>query len=72
MTGATGAQRRRGPFAEGDRVQLTDQKGRMHTITLGAGKQFHTHRGIFSHDELIGAPEGTVVRTTSGIEYFAL
>jgi tRNA (adenine57-N1/adenine58-N1)-methyltransferase catalytic subunit len=53
-------------------VQLTDPKGRMHTITLSPGKQFHTHRGMFEHDALIGAPEGTVVRTTSGIEYLAL
>jgi tRNA (adenine57-N1/adenine58-N1)-methyltransferase len=68
----TGAARRRGPFAVGDRVQLTDPKGRMHTITLSPGKQFHTHRGIFDHDQLIGAPEGSVVRTTSGIEYLAL
>jgi tRNA (adenine57-N1/adenine58-N1)-methyltransferase catalytic subunit len=68
----TGAARRRGPFAAGDRVQLTDAKGRMHTITLAPGKQFHTHRGIFDHDQLIGAPEGSVVRTTSGIEYLAL
>jgi tRNA (adenine57-N1/adenine58-N1)-methyltransferase catalytic subunit len=68
----TGAVRRRGPLAAGDRVQLTDQKGRMHTITLVPGKQFHTHRGIFDHDQLIGAPEGSVVRTTSGIEYLAL
>jgi tRNA (adenine57-N1/adenine58-N1)-methyltransferase catalytic subunit len=44
----------------------------MHTITLATGKQFHTHRGIFEHDELIGSPEGSVVRTTSGIEYLAL
>jgi tRNA (adenine57-N1/adenine58-N1)-methyltransferase len=71
-TGATGAERRRGLLAAGDRVQLTDAKGRMHTITLAPGKQFHTHRGIFEHDALIGAPEGSVVRTTSGIEYLAL
>ena len=30
----TGASRRRGPFQEGERVQLTDPKGRLHTITL--------------------------------------
>ena len=69
---STGAEHRRGPLASGDRVQLTDPKGRMHTITLAPGKQFHTHRGIFEHDQLIGQPEGTVVRTTSGIEYLAL
>jgi tRNA (adenine57-N1/adenine58-N1)-methyltransferase len=69
---ATGASRRRGPFREGDRVQLTDSKGRMHTITLTAGKQFHTHRGILEHDTLIGQPEGSVVRTTNEVEYLAL
>lgn len=33
---------------------------------------FHTHRGSFRHDALIGEPEGTVVRTTAGTEYLAL
>ncbi len=67
-----GAALRRGPLREGDRVQLTDPRGRLHTITLAAGKDFHTHRGFFPHDELIGAPEGTVVATTAGIEHLAL
>lgn len=69
---ATGADLRRGPFAEGERVQLTDAKGRLHTITLGAGKQFHTHRGYLQHDDLIGAPDGTTVTNTAGFEYLAL
>ena len=69
---ATGAERRRGPFAEGDRVQLTDPKGRLHTITLAAGKQFHTHRGHLRHDDLIGAPDGSTITNTAGVEYLAL
>ena len=68
----TGADARRGPFNAGDRVQLTDPKGRHHTIVLTAGKTFHTHRGQFHHDDLIGAPEGTVVRNTAGVDYVAL
>ncbi|TDE90363.1 tRNA (adenine-N1)-methyltransferase [Occultella glacieicola] len=68
----TGAAIRRGPFREGDKVQLTDPKGRLTTIVLQAGKVFHTHRGSFGHDDLIGAPEGTVVATTAGVEYLAL
>ncbi|MBF9068510.1 tRNA (adenine-N1)-methyltransferase [Streptacidiphilus fuscans] len=72
MTQPTGAARRRGPFQVGDQVQLTDPKGRHHTITLEAGKAFHTHKGAFSHDELIGALEGTVVRTTGNTQYLAL
>lgn len=63
---------RRGPFRVGDRVQLTDPKGRMHTITLEEGKEFHTHRGHIKHDDLIGNPDGTVVKHTVGTEYLAL
>lgn len=70
--GPTGAAGRRGPFAVGDRVQLTDPKGRMHTITLVAGKDFHTHKGSIPMDSLIGAPEGSVVTTTGGVTYLAM
>ncbi|WP_051154624.1 tRNA (adenine-N1)-methyltransferase [Ruania albidiflava] len=63
---------RRGPLRAGDKVQLTDPKGRLTTITLRPGQSFHTHRGSFEHDQLIGAPEGTVVSTTAGVEYLAL
>lgn len=63
---------RRGPFQPGDRVQLTDPKGRMHTITLEAGKAFHTHRGAVDHDALIGAPDGSVVTSTGSTPYLAL
>src|SRR3984957_7749687 len=62
----------RGPFAAGDQVQLTDPKGRMHQIVLQPGAAFHTHRGALSHDDLIGAPEGSVVTATSGTQYVAL
>ncbi len=68
----TGAAARRGPFAVGDRVQLTDPKGRMHTITLVDGKEFHTHKGSIPHDDLIGRPEGSVITTTGGVTYLAL
>jgi len=70
--GPTGAAHRRGLFQAGDRVQLTDPKGRMHTITLVDGKDFHTHKGSLPHDALIGSPEGTVVTTTGGVAYLAL
>ena len=67
-----GADRRRGELRAGDRVQLTDPKGRHHTITLGEGKQFHTHRGVFDHDDLIGEPDGSVVTNSGGVAYLAL
>jgi tRNA (adenine57-N1/adenine58-N1)-methyltransferase len=59
-------------FVEGERVQLTDPKGRLHTVTLTAGKQFHTHRGAIEHDALIGQPEGSLVSSTGGTAYLAL
>jgi tRNA (adenine57-N1/adenine58-N1)-methyltransferase catalytic subunit len=68
----TGAAHRRGTFTKGDRVQLTDPKGRKHTVLLEPGKQFHTHRGALEHDHLIGQPEGVVVTSTNGTPYLAL
>ncbi|CCG03556.1 tRNA (adenine-N(1)-)-methyltransferase [Blastococcus saxobsidens DD2] len=61
-----------GAFVAGDRVQLTDPKGRLHTVVLTPGKQFHTHRGAIEHDDLIGAPEGSVVHSTANTGYLAL
>ena len=63
---------KRGPFAAGDQVQLTDPKGRMHQVVLREGGEFHTHRGSLKHDELIGAPEGSVVLAAGGTAYVAL
>ena len=61
-----------GPLASGDRVQLSDTKGKLHTVTLEAGKQFHTHKGAIAHDDLLGQPEGVVVTSTGGVAYLAL
>ena len=63
---------RTGPFLPGDRVQLTDPKGRAHTIVLRSGGTFHTHRGALEHDAVIGAPEGSVVTSAGGTAYLAL
>ncbi len=63
--------RPRGPFVEGDLVQLTDPKGRIRTITLKPGKTWHSHKGGIDHDGLIGQPEGIVVTTIGGISYLA-
>ncbi len=68
---SAGERHRRGLLAEGERVQLTDDKGRRHTVLLTAGKQFHTHKGAIEHDALIGHPEGIVVVSTGGTPYVA-
>jgi tRNA (adenine57-N1/adenine58-N1)-methyltransferase len=61
-----------GPFRVGDRVQLTDPKGRLHTVTLEPGKAYHTHRGAIPHDDLIGLADGSVVTSAAGTQYLAL
>jgi tRNA (adenine57-N1/adenine58-N1)-methyltransferase len=60
-----------GPFRAGDRVQLTGPKGNLNTITLREGAAFGTHRGELKHDDIIGQPEGCVVKNANGIEYLA-
>jgi tRNA (adenine57-N1/adenine58-N1)-methyltransferase len=58
-------------FTYGDRVQLTDAKGKMHTITLKEGGEWHTHKGWLVHDEVVGLPQGSVVETTAGLKFLA-
>lgn len=64
--------RQSGPFRVGDRVQLTGPKGRLNTVTLEEGGEFHTHRGVLSHDLILGQPDASVVTSSNGIEYLAL
>jgi len=59
-------------FVVGDRVQLTDPKGRKYTMVLEPGATFHTHRGALEHDALIGAPEGSVITSAGKTDYLAL
>lgn len=61
-----------GPFTVGDRVQLTDAKGRHYTLLLAPGAEFHTHRGAIAHDAVIGLPEGSVVKAPNGDPFLVL
>ena len=58
-------------FHYGDRVQLTDAKGKLHTITLKEAGEWHTHKGWLIHDQIVGLPEGSVVETTAGLKFLA-
>lgn len=59
-------------LSPGDMVQLTDPKGRRHTLILEPGKVFHTHRGGIAHDDLLGGPEGVVATSSGGTPYVVL
>jgi len=58
-------------FEYGDRVQLSDAKGKLHTITLKEGGEWHTHKGWLIHDQIVGMPQGSVVETTAGLKFLA-
>ncbi|MFN8089897.1 MAG: tRNA (adenine-N1)-methyltransferase [Mycobacterium sp.] len=72
MTDQPHAARRTGPFEIGDRVQLTDAKGRHYTMILAPDGEFHTHRGAIEHRGVIGLPEGSVVKSTNGDPFLVL
>ncbi|MGZ4578346.1 MAG: tRNA (adenine(58)-N(1))-methyltransferase TrmI [Mycobacterium sp.] len=61
-----------GPFTVGERVQLTDAKGRHYTMSLTPGAEFHTHRGSIAHDALIGLEQGSVVKSSNGAAFLVL
>ena len=58
-------------FQYGDRVQLTDAKGKLYSITLTAGAEWHTHKGMLKHDQLVGIPEGSIVVTNGELKFQA-
>lgn len=62
---------RTGLFVAGERISLSDAKGRRHSVVLTPGANFHTTKGGISHDALIGEPEGSVVRSVGGADYLA-
>ncbi|MFZ1177399.1 MAG: tRNA (adenine(58)-N(1))-methyltransferase TrmI [Mycobacterium sp.] len=61
-----------GPFTAGERVQLTDAKGRHYTMCLTEGSEFHTHRGSIAHDAVIGLEQGSVVKSSNGALFLVL
>ncbi|MCL2785571.1 MAG: tRNA (adenine-N1)-methyltransferase [Propionibacteriaceae bacterium] len=60
---------RRGPLVDGERISLTNTKGRRYSIKLKAGGQFHSTKGIINHDDLIGGQEGMVATSTLGAQH---
>jgi tRNA (adenine57-N1/adenine58-N1)-methyltransferase len=59
-------------FGPGERVLLFDSKQRRYLVTLAEGGEFHTHAGFVRHEQLLGEPEGVVVRSTAGARYTAV
>ena len=60
-----------GIFKLGDKVLLTDQKGKEYSITLQLNQEWHTHKGVLKHNDLIGQEQGIVVSTNQGLKFTA-
>jgi tRNA (adenine57-N1/adenine58-N1)-methyltransferase catalytic subunit len=60
------------PLGPGERVLLRDRKERRYMIVLEDGGEWHSHAGVLRHDDLIGSPEGSTVRTSKNMEITAL
>ncbi|MGI8985046.1 MAG: tRNA (adenine-N1)-methyltransferase [Acidimicrobiales bacterium] len=59
-------------FQAGEKALLIDAKSRRYLVTLREGGQFHTHAGVTPHDLIIGAPDGSTIRSPQGARYLAL
>lgn len=53
-------------FEPGDKVLLTDTRGRRYLLTLRPGTSFHFHRGIVQHDDILELSDGATVKSTGG------
>ena len=57
---------------EGDLAELVGLRHKHFILKLVKGGEFHTHRGILRHDELIGMPWGSQVFSHNGSPFFLL
>ena len=60
------------PFEAGERVLLIDARDRRYLVTLKTGGEFHSHVGALKHDDVIGAPVGSWVRTAGRSKMLAV
>src|SRR5512143_3914824 len=57
---------------DGDLAELVGLRHKHFIITLKAGTEFQTHRGVLQHDDLIGKPWGSQVFSHLGAPFFLL
>jgi tRNA (adenine57-N1/adenine58-N1)-methyltransferase len=57
---------------EGQQVLLLGKDRKSFILRLQQGGSLHTHRGILYHDDLIGRPLGSMVRSHLGYGYYLL
>jgi tRNA (adenine57-N1/adenine58-N1)-methyltransferase catalytic subunit len=60
------------PLSVGERVLLIDAKDRRYLVVLDQAGEFHSHAGFVAHADIVGQPEGVLVRSTRGQGYRVL
>jgi len=55
-----------------ERIHLVDGKGRQYALTLKAGEVFQHSGETIPHDEVIGKPDGTMIRLSRGKKMMVL
>jgi tRNA (adenine57-N1/adenine58-N1)-methyltransferase len=61
-----------GSFQDGEQVLLIDTRGKRHLVFLRKSETFHSDRGWIPHDQIIGQPEGSWLRSSMGLRHLAL
>jgi tRNA (adenine57-N1/adenine58-N1)-methyltransferase len=51
-------------FVEGESCLLYDDRDKQYLLTLRSGSDFHYDRGVVPHDSIIGAAEGSALRSS--------
>lgn len=59
-------------FTAGDACLLFDSRGRRYLIELIPGRDFQYHRGVLSHDTIIGTEDGAIMESSLGARLIAL
>lgn len=57
---------------DGDLVELVGLRHKRFIVSMQAGSEFQTHRGVLKHDDLIGKPWGSQVFSHNGSPFFLL
>ncbi|MHA1237695.1 MAG: tRNA (adenine-N1)-methyltransferase [Candidatus Odinarchaeia archaeon] len=54
---------------DGDLVLLVLDNRRRWLVKVESGKEYHTHKGIISFDDIIGKPYGAIVESSLGVKF---
>lgn len=54
----------------GDLIELASTQAKYFIFELKPGEEFHTHRGIVKHDDMIGKPYGSVIESHKGSRFY--